>query len=205
MIEAVHPILLKFTLWIYRNLISLYPREYREQFEKEMVQLIRTELRQRWECESKYVLAHLWMHWIPDLFTCALREQYTKLEIRMKKLRFVLNGVAFIILFAWITFVGLTEVKYFLHLPVQDPTRWLMGESFTSLALASLNSFLALGPLAALVLAFYPFLHVGRSGLPGELLEIRVQRATGASLALILGSGLTSMLILAVFVLSRID
>jgi hypothetical protein len=204
MIVAMHRIPLDFTLWIYRKLICLYPHEFRERFEEETIQLVRTELRQRGPGESWNVFAALWKRWIPDLIAGALRERYAQLEERMRNSMFVSNGVAFAILFAWFAFVGLSEAKYFLHIPIKDPTQWLLGESFTSLALVSLNSFLALGPIAALVLACRPFFQVGHGSRPGYLLEIRIQRAAGASLALILGSGLASMLILAVFTLARI-
>ncbi len=53
-------------------------------------------------------------------------------------------------------------------------------------------------------LAIRPFFQVGRGIQHGELLEIRIQRAAGASLALILGSGSASMLILAVYTLAQI-
>jgi hypothetical protein len=204
MIEATFRRLLDLTLWIYRNLFCFYPREFRGRFEQEMLQLIRTELRQRRADASQAVLATLWIHWIPDLLAAALRERIAQPEGKMRISRFVLNGVAFAILFTWFVFVGLSEAKYFLRLPIQDPTRWLLGESFTSLAFNSLNGFLTLGPLAALGFAIYPFFRVGRGSKPGELLEIRIQQPGGASLALLLGSGLASAFILASFVLSRV-
>ncbi len=182
----------------------MYPREFRERFEQEMLQLVRTELHQRRAEGSQAVLAALWIHWIPDLFAAALRERTAQPEGRMRSSRLVLNGAAFAILFAWFAFVGLSEAKYFLQLPIKDPTRWLLGESFTSLALNSLNGFLTLGPLAALGLTIYPFFQVGRGSLPGELLEIRIRQPGGASLALLLGSGLASAFILAAFMLSRV-
>ncbi len=192
------------TLWIYRSLFCLYPRVFRERYEQEMLQLIRTELHQKQPKASQEVLAALWIHWIPDLFAAALRERIAPLEERVRISRFVLNGVSFAILFVWFAFVGLSEAKYFLQLPIKDPTRWLLGESFTSLANYSLGVFLILGPLAALGLSICPFLRVSRGNLPGELLEIRIWQPRGASLALLLGGGMASALILAAFMLSRV-
>src|SRR5664279_3037616 len=160
MTKAFSLIWLDFTRWVYRQLIVLYPRPYRDRFEGEMLQLFDTQLRHPMVGEPKNLSLTLWMDWIPDLFTCVIRERIIDLEGKMRNSRSVLNALAGVILLAWITFVGLTEARYFFHLAIQDPTTWLLGSSFTSLAYASLTAFILLAPFVALVLSARPFFMV---------------------------------------------
>ena len=195
---------LDFTLWMYRKLISLYPREFRARFADELIQLIHTQMCHPTQNDPRNLLARLWADWMPDLFASVIRERIIEMEKKMKTSRFALNAVAFVILFAWIAFVGLTEARYFLHLSIKDPTIWLLGESYTSLAYHFLTSFVILTPLAALVLTICPFFQVNLGGRSDDLVEIRIHRATGTSLALILGSGAITLFLLVVFIGSRI-
>ena len=204
MTQTLRQLPLRIGLRIYQYLIHLYPQEFQFQFGDELIQLLKTEQRQRNLDEGSAFLCCLWFHWIPDLFVGALRECLTQLEGRMKNSNSISNSLALIILLAWFTFVGLSEAKYFLHLPLKELTQWILGDSFSSLALNCLNGFILLGPLAALGRAIRPIFRISRSGLSGVLLEIRVHRAAGVNLFIILSSGLATALIFGIFFLGRI-
>ena len=195
---------LDFTLWVYQKLICLYPGEYQARFEDEMIQLMRTQTRHPPESDPRNLLTQLWVDWMPDLFVSIIHERIIELEKNMKTSKFALNAVAAAIMFAWIAFVGLTEARYFFHISIMEPTIWLLGESYTSLAYNFLTSFVLLAPLAALILTASPFFRVIKGGSSGDLVEIRIHRATGTSLALILGSGAVTLFILVVLIGSRI-
>jgi hypothetical protein len=194
---------LDLTLWIYRKLIILFPIEYQTRFEGELVQLILTQMHEM-ENDPRMLLTRLWVDWMPDLFVSVIRERIIEMENKMKTSKFVLNSAAFVIMFAWLAFVGLTEAKYFLHLPIKEPTYGLLGESFTSLAYISLTGFLLLAPLLVLVITISPYFKVNLGGSSGNLLEIRIHRVTGISLAVIMGSGAVTLFIFVVFIGSRI-
>ncbi|MEN6570387.1 MAG: hypothetical protein ABFD24_00925 [Anaerolineaceae bacterium] len=175
-------------------LVRCHPAEFRNQYEDELNQVLRTLVRYGLDDGNDGTANYLWRVCIPDLCSSMIRERFNQWEENMKRNFGVWIGAGLIVL--WVLYVGLTEARIFLHLPIKDPTIWLLGDTPANWAFTSLNVFIILAPILALILMAVPHIQFSRGAEEGDLAVIRLRKVTGASRVMILTASLISAMIL---------
>ena len=76
------------------------------------------------------------------------------------KVSSIFQKIAIAALAAWLTFWAWTFGKWVLHLPLVDPTRWLLGKDYSSMASSIFGGAIFLIPFLALLTFVIPALKV---------------------------------------------
>ncbi len=184
-----------------RMLVRCHPVKFREQYGAELEQILRTIDRFGVADGKGNVADYLWRICIPDLCTSMIRERINEWEGNMKNNLGHLAGIVLIAL--WILYIGLSEARIFLHLPIEDPGNWLIGESPANWAYNSLNGFIILAPIIALIMFAAPYVHFSRGEADGDMATIRLMKAAGVSRVFIFVSGVISVMILFLLLFGR--
>ncbi|HBF41855.1 MAG TPA: hypothetical protein DDW19_08880 [Anaerolineaceae bacterium] len=184
-----------------RWLIRCHPREFRQQYESELDQVLRTLMRFGMDSGKAGVANYLWRICIPDLCLSMIRERFNEWEENMKRNYGSWIGAGLIVL--WILYVGLSLARIFLHLPIKDPGNWLIGDTPANWAYNSLNWFTIFGPIIALILLAAPYIKFSKGSENGEMAVIRLRNVAGASRVLIIVTGLISLMILFIVLIGR--
>lgn len=184
-----------------RWLVRCHPLQFREQYGTELDQVLRTLARFGVADGKEKFADYLWRTCIPDLCASMVRERFNEWEGNMKNNLGRLAGMVLIAL--WILYIGLSEARVFLHLPIKDPGNWLIGETPANWAYNSLNGFIILAPIIALVMFVAPYVHFSRGEVDGEVATIRLHKAAGVSRVLIVVTGLFSGIILFLLLFGR--
>jgi len=187
-------------LWVYRSLIRVYPFAFRIRFEDELNQILDTYIRNSHEKSKKNAFLDIWMLWIPDLIISVVGERLKELEIMMKKKTNVSQIFAWVLVIAWIVFVGLTFARVPLHFSYTDPTLWLLGKNPSAEAYMALSVSILFSPFIALILAVLPFITINRPSNASEVAEIHVLKAKGFNLVLIVTCSTFAFLLLALLI-----
>ena len=187
-------------LCVYRSLIRAYPFAFRIRFEDEMNQILDTYIRNSHEKSKKKELLDIWMLWIPDLIISVVSERLKELENMMKKNTTVSQIFSWVLVAAWIVFVGLTFARIPLHFSYTDPTLWLLGKNPSSEAYTALSVSILFSPFIALILAVLPFFTINRPSNTNEVAEIHILKAKGFSLVLIVTCFTIAFLLLALLI-----
>lgn len=188
-------------LRIARWMVCMHPIKYRQRYEAELDQVLRTLVRFGGADLEKTVGVYLWQFCIPDLFISVVRERFVEWEANMKQHFGKWIGGAVIVL--WVLYIGLSLARIFFHLPIKDPGNWLIGDTPANWAYNTLNWFIILGPIAALILMAAPYIHISKGGDAGDLAVIRLHKVAGVSRMLIIVAGLISMVILFIALFGR--
>lgn len=182
-------------------LVRRHPAEFRELYETELNQVLRTLVQFGLDGDNDDIANFLWRVCIPDLCLSMIREQFNHWEENMKRNIGVWIGTGFIVL--WILYVGLSLARIFLHLPIKDPGNWLIGDTPANWAYNSLNWLIILGPFVALTLMAVPHIKLERGAEMGELAVVRLQKVVGVNRIMLIVAGLISAMILFIVLFGR--
>lgn len=188
-------------LSIARWLVRSHPLQFREQYGTELDQVLRTLARFGVADGKEKFADYLWRTCIPDLCASMVRERFIEWEGNMK--RHLGSWIAIGLITSWILYIGLSMARIFLHLPIKDPGNWLIGETPANWAYNSLNGFIILGPIIALIIFVAPYVHFSRGEADGDVATIRLHKAAGVSRVLIIVTGLISVMILFLLLAGR--
>lgn len=177
-----------------RWLVRCHPDHFREGYGTELNQVLRTLARFGIADGKESNADYLWSVCIPDLCVSMVRERFNEWKGNMK--RHLGSWIATGLIILWILYVGLSEARIFLHLPIKDPTIWLLGDAPANWAYNSLNVFIILAPILALILMAVPYIQFSRGADEGDLAVIRLRKVAGASRVMILIASLISAIIL---------
>jgi len=188
----------------YRRLLILYPAAFRERFGTELIQTYEDLVTQDKSDRTFLSLLELWYWLLTDLFTSVVFERYQEWRNNMKSRWLIAKGFGFCFLALWFLFWGLSFGRNMFHLPIKDPTYWLLGDQFSNLALNSLNFSILFGPLIVLAIFLIPSLQINHVSVGNDILQIRVLRMSKLSLLIITICGVITVLFWSVILLSRL-
>jgi hypothetical protein len=194
----------RFSLFLYRKIVALYPPEFRRRFEEELIQFYQDQLQARCADRSLASIFSIWSVMLPDLLGSIFVEYFEKWRKTMKTPWLAAKAAAGLFLAGWMVFVILSFGQSVFNWPIRHPTYWLLGDSFSNLAYSLFAFALVIGPLLVMLVYLLPNMRV-QSGMGEDLMfQIRVLRMGRVELAVIAVSGMISLLILAIFVATRV-
>ncbi len=177
-----------------RMCVQLYPREFRDRFADELLQTCRDGMRQ-------HASLHFWLDTFSDLIPSVLREQAEQARLNMKATN-IFKGFGFLLIVLWVAILAASLGIAYLGWGIPDPMLLMLGESFSSLEMALFDGLIVFGPFLALLAFLGPSLRV-RFDRSQRSMEIRVLPIGRFSALMAVFSGLISLAIFAIFIVSR--
>jgi hypothetical protein len=173
--------LIRRSLGIYRSLLWIYPRGYRDEYGADLVQAYRDLSR---EVRGLRPLLGLWIHVTRDLFISAWTERLDARRNMMEMWKRVVMGIGAVTLAISLLFVGLNILEYELGIAISwNPFNSVL-DSASGPARYLLEGLIVFGPLLAIGAFLLPHLQFRWKPSEEEIAAIGIRRLGGLSLLL---------------------
>ncbi|TDA68150.1 MAG: hypothetical protein D9V45_00580 [Chloroflexi bacterium] len=159
---TAHPV-----LPLLRWMLTWYPKPFRKRFEQEMLLTFQDWLNNETGMGSRGRSFRISSTIIADLLLSILKEHCSEWRNTMK-VSSIFQKIAIAALTAWLIFWAWTFGKWVLHLPLVDPTRWLLGKDYSSMASSIFGGAMFLIPFLALLTFVIPALKINISSEGGD-------------------------------------
>jgi hypothetical protein len=192
------------SLWLYRRIIMLYPPAFRRRFEAEMMQVYQDMMLSNGADLTILRALSIWAELLPDLCSSIFVERLEDWRNTMKTSWLAAKMAAGLFLAVWIVFVIASFGESIFKWQIKNPTNWLLGDQFSSLAYLGFSFALVAGPFIVMLVYLLPHLQVKHSVGDELLVQVGVRRISRGNALVIAISVMISLLILAIFTATRI-
>jgi hypothetical protein len=192
------------SLYIYQRLLSLYPNAFRDRFGSELIQTYIDVFNQAQESEETFSLFSLWFWLLPDLCSSILNERFQEWRNEMKSKWSLAKGFGVFFLVLWFSFWALSLGRNLFHLPIADPTYWILGEQFSNLKLILFNICILFIPFVIMLAYLIPSIKITTVSGSDNMMQVRVMRMSKLSVLVISICGIVSILFWGAILFSRL-
>lgn len=195
---------LMISLFFYQRLLRLYPITFRERFGTELIQTYIGLINQTQDNNRNFSLFGLWSWLLPDLFASILKERFQEWRNEMKSSWSIAKVFGIFSLMLWFSFWGLSLGRNVFHLPIKDPTYWVLGDQFSGLAFNAFNFCILFVPFLVLMIFLAQSIKIIRISGPDNILQIQLMRISRLSLLVMSICGIVTALYWSAIILSRL-
>lgn len=161
---------------IYKRLLSIYPKAFRQRFKVEMLATFQDWLNAEPASLSKVQQLKIAGSLAADMLPAIIRE-HVFLWRSTVKVSSIFQIVAITLMAAWAVIWAWFIGSWFMLLPFADPANWLLGEDYTSTANSIFGAALFIIPFLALLAFVIPALKVQTTSENGDsIFMVRLQK-----------------------------